>query len=47
MNLQKTCQLKDMSSKTIRINADIFRYLIYIHFSCCIDAGEFPSFLKF
>ena len=30
----------------IKLNSDIFSNLIYKHFNCCTDKGEFPSDLK-
>ena len=41
MNVQKICQLKDIPTKIIKINADIFPYFICLHFNLCIDIGEF------
>ena len=41
MNVRKTCQLKDIPTKIIKMNADIFANLICLHFNCCIDIGEF------
>ena len=41
MNVQKICQLKDIPTKIIKINADIFPYFICLHFNLRIDIGEF------
>ena len=41
MNVQKICQLKDIPTKIIKVNADIFPYFICLHFNLCIDIGEF------
>ena len=46
MNLHKTCQLKDIPTKIIKMNADIFANFICLHFSYCIDIGEFPHVFK-
>ena len=42
MNLHKTCQLKVIPIKIIKLNADISAYFICLH-SNCIDIGEFPQ----
>ena len=41
MNVHKTCQLKDIPTKIITMNADIFA-----NFNYCIDNGEFPQVFK-
>ena len=46
MNVHKTCQLKDIHTKIIKINVDIFANFICIHFYYCIDVGEFPQAFK-
>ena len=33
MNVHKTCQLKDIPTKVIKLNADIFANFICIHFN--------------
>ena len=45
-NTHKTCQLKDIPTKTIKMNDDIFTSFICIHFNYCIDIGDFPQALK-
>ena len=46
MNVHKTCQLKGIPTKIIKMNADILANFIYLHFSYCIDIGEFPKEFK-
>ena len=46
MNVHKTCQLKDIPTKIIKMNADIFANFICLHFNYCIDIGEFPQEFK-
>ena len=46
LNTKKSCQTLDTSTKIIKLNSDIFSNLIYKHFNCCIDKGEFPNDLK-
>ena len=46
MNVHKTWQLKDIPTKIIKINSYIFANLICLHFSYCIDTGEFPQEFK-
>ena len=46
MNVHKTCQLKYIPLKIIKMNADIFANLICLHFNYCIDIGEFPQEFK-
>ena len=41
MNIRKACQLKEIPTKIIKINADIFANSICIHFNYCIDIGDF------
>ena len=43
MNVDKTCQLKDIPTKFIKMNADIFANFIWLHSNYCIDIGEFPQ----
>ena len=43
MNVHKTCQLKDISIKIIKMNADIFANA---HFNYCIVVGEFAQVFK-
>ena len=43
MNVHKTCQLKDIPTKIIKLNSDIFANFICLHFNYCIDNGEFPQ----
>ena len=46
MNVHKTCQLKDIPTKIIKMNCDIFANFICLHFNYCIDIGEFPQVFK-
>ena len=46
MNVHKTCQLKDISTKIIKMNSNIFANFICVHFNYCIDTGEFPQEFK-
>ena len=46
MNVHKTCQLKDIPNKIIKINSDIFANFICLHFNYCKDTGEFPQEFK-
>ena len=46
MNVHKTCQLKDIPTKIIKMNSDIFANFICLHFNYCIDIGEFPQEFK-
>ena len=46
LNAKKSCQASDTLTKIIKLNCDIFSNLIYKHFNCCIDKGEFPNDLK-
>ena len=46
MNLHKISQLKDIPTKMIKMNADIFANCVCLHFNYCIDIGEFPQEFK-
>ena len=46
MNVHKTCQLKDIPTKIIKMNSDTFANFICLHFNYCIDIGEFPQEFK-
>ena len=46
MNVHKTFQLKDIPTKIIKMNSDIFANFICLHFHYCIDTGEFRRNLK-
>ena len=46
MNVHKTCQIKDISSKIIKMISDIFANFICSHFNYCTNIGEFPQELK-
>ena len=46
LNTKKSCYTSDTPTKIIKLNFDIFSNLIYKHFNCCIDKGEFPNDLK-
>ena len=46
MNVHKTCQLKDIPTKIIKMNSDIFGNFNSLHFNYCIDTGEFPQEFK-
>ena len=46
MNVHKTCQLKYIPTKIIKINADIFANFISLHFNFFIDIGEFLQEFK-
>ena len=39
-------KLKDIPTKIIKMNADIFTNFICLHFNFCIDIGEFPQAFK-
>ena len=38
-NVPKTCQLKDIPTKIIKVNSDIFANFFCLHFNYCIDIG--------
>ena len=44
---KKSCQTSDTSTKSIKLNSDIFSNLIYKHFNHCINKAEFPNDLKY
>ena len=44
---KKCCQASDTSTKSIKLNSDIFSNLIYKNFSYCINKAEFPNDLKY
>ena len=46
MNVHKTCQLKDITTKIIKMNSDIFANFICLHFNYCVDIGEFQQEFK-
>ena len=46
MNVRKTCQLKDIPTEIIKMNADIFANFICSHFNYFIDIDEFPQEFK-
>ena len=46
MNVHKTCQLNDIPTKIIKMNANIFAKFICLHFNYCIDIGESPQIFK-
>ena len=46
MNVHKDCQLKDIPTKIIEMNAGIFANFIWLHFNFCIDIGEFLQVFK-
>ena len=46
MNAHKTCQSKDIPTKIIKMDSDIFANSICLHFKYCIDTGEFPQEFK-
>ena len=46
MNVHKTCQLKDIPTKIIKMNSDIFANFTCLPFNYCIDIGEFPQEFK-
>ena len=46
MNVLTTCQLKDIPTKIIKMNSNIFANFICLHFNYCIDIGEFPQEFK-
>ena len=46
MNVYKTCQLKYIPTKIIKMNAHIFTNFICLHFNYCIKIGEFPQGVK-
>ena len=41
MDVHKTCQLKDIPTKIIKINSNIFAHFTSLHFNYCIDINEF------
>ena len=46
LNVAKTCQVNDISTKVIKIIKDIFANFITDHFNYCIANGEFPDELN-
>ena len=46
MNVHKTCQLKDIPTKIIKMNSDIFANFTCLPFNYCIDIGEFLQEFK-
>ena len=46
MNVNKTCQLKDIPIKIIKMNTHIVANFICLHFNHCIDIGEFQGVFK-
>ena len=46
MNVQERYQLKDIHTKIITMNPDIFSNFICLHFNFSIDIGEFPQEFK-
>ena len=46
MNVHKTCQLKDIPTKIIKMNSNIFAHLTSLHFNYCIDINEFLQEFK-
>ena len=46
MNVRKTCQLKDIPTEIIKMNADIFANFTCSHFNYFIDIDEFPQEFK-
>ena len=46
MNVHKPCQLKDIPTKIIKRNSDIFANFICLHFNYCIGIGEFLQEFK-
>ena len=46
MNVHKTCQLKDIPTKIIKMNFDIFANFIWLHFNYSTDIGELPQKFK-
>ena len=47
MNVHKTCRLKDIPTKIIKMNADTFPNFICLDFNYCIDIGEFLQVFKY
>ena len=46
LNVRKTCQRRDIPTKIIKLNKDLFSSFICEHFNYCISIGEFPNELK-
>ena len=46
MNVRKNCQLKDIPTKIMKINGNIFASFIRLHFNCCIDNRGFLQVYK-
>ena len=46
MNVHKTCQLKDITTKIIKMNSDVFANFICLHFNYCINIGKFLQEFK-
>ena len=46
MKVHKNCKLKDIPTRIIKMNADIFANFICLHFNYFIDIDEFPQVFK-
>ena len=46
MNVHKTCQLKDIPTKIIEMNSNIFAHFTSSRFNYCIDINEFLQEFK-
>ena len=46
MSLPKSCQIKYIPTRVIKMNADNFINFICLHFNYCIDIGECPQVFK-
>ena len=46
LDIRKTYQGSDITTKTIKLNVDLFSSFICQHFNYCISVGEFPNELK-
>ena len=46
MSLHKSCQIKYIPTRVIKMNADNFINFICLHFNYCIDIGECPQVFK-
>ena len=46
MKVHKPCQLKDIPTESINMNAGIFANFFCLHFKYCLDIGEFSQVFK-
>ena len=43
LSVRRTCQGKDIPTKVIKLNIDLFSCFICRHLNYCIGIGEFPT----